>query len=1584
MGALDRRSAITVAYYRGLLASRLAEDQSRPGRMLSAGASEEEIKPYFELVRAKFGCLGISVGCINSPRNVTITGDKQQVDYMQQLLEDDGVFSQKLAITVAYHSRHMEAITGEYSSAIASRGNLSARQGKLAPIMVSSVTGSPISADELREEQYWVSNMVSPVRFVEALAKATSQRVLKGSQVVHDTSEVQFDDILELGPHAALQRPIKDTLTMAMASHHNKHSTPGYMSALVRDIGATDPLLRALGYLFCRNHRIDIHAVNQMASARVPPMPPLVDLPSYPFDHSRTYWRESRVSKGHRFRQAPRDDFLGVRVPDWNPYEAKWRRRIKLSEDPWLEDHVISQVNILPGAAVITMAVEAMRSVYKETSKHDLDGYFINSVQFIRAVTLSQHPDGTEIEFYLRATGQATDRDEGWREFRLYCLENDGWVEACRGNIRPSCMDVFGRVDQGLEAQLEMQRQADELRRIQATCCHTTDMERLYHAMAAKGVDFGPAHRSVRACAYNDNLECSGEVDAHAWKVKSRKFHQTDFIVHPTCLDGLFQLPHLPVADKGERLSSTVLTGIQSMWISNKIRDHTWVQACGKSDFSALGISTATVVAFDPSGERSLLTIDGLQGKDLHTDMSPRRAGQRLCWNFDTRPDIELLTPGELWEQVTQSFPLQPSPFQLDHDVKLLLYLCILRTLKQLTPDDISVMASHHQRYLRWMQREHAKLDRDGIDPSIRKDIEQHVSDDGFYNALLTSLEGRNKRGKFFAVLARNLYEILKGSCDALELMFQTPLVKDYYRELYKATNGLSKAQAFLDLLSHKFPRMKILEIGAGTGGMTRHVLDTLTQNGSGVPGAGNPRFAHYTYTDISAGFFSDGASLFGSFPHAVTFRVLDIEKDPIQQGFAAEEYDLIIADNIFHATRNLDVTLKHARMLLKPGGKLALFELTEPEVVRTNFAFGLLPGWWRFEDAYRDFSAGVLADTWHAALLKAGFSGVELNLTDYEDSVCHEHSALISTALAASDRIPDRSPRTAIVYDPEDHCQCTVSRALVAELNQIGPTDTVAVGLEDAVRLARREERWFFVVILELGSPVLASLNENLFSHVKDVLLYANGVLWVCRGGGMRPQLPEHAMVQGMFRGLRMEHHSSKFISLALESTTHHPLIISSRTAQVYRAVAWKHVDECEQEYVERNNRLCIDRLVECDYINEQLPALTAEEKEEEESRFGDHQALKLTIATPGLLETLRFTEDERVQEPLAPDEIEVEVMASGVNFSDCLLALGRISWDQFGSECSGTVHRHGSAVVDLPVGSRVCVSAQGTYQTYTRCNAADAIRIPDQMSYTEAAALPVVFLTAFHALIHVANLQPGESILIHSAAGGTGQAAIQIAQMLGAKIYATVGSEDKKTLLTERYQLAAEHVFDSRNASFATGIRRVTAGKGVNVVLNSLSGDLLVESWQCVAPFGRFLELGKKDILSNGNLPMRHFARNVSFHAVDLHGARKDCPSLLQRLRDEIALLVAQGNIKTLHPLHVFGGNEIEQAFRYLQSGQNTGKIVIEFRRDDRVKVRTSLADWVGLFALMLTTLQCRQGSRCSALGLSMPMLPMSSLED
>ncbi|KAF7587859.1 hypothetical protein BBP40_006628 [Aspergillus hancockii] len=1237
--------AAAVAYYRGLLSSRLANNKHHQGRMLAAGSSATDIHPSFKFVEAKFGRLGISVGCLNSPKNLTITGEEQQIDYLGQLLDKHGVFARKLAVNVAYRSPQIKSIADKYGKAM---GNLSPRDDVPCIKMVSSVTGSEVTKQEVCQKQYWVQNMISPVRFAESLKKAATLQISGTEKAVQDKIRLLFEDVLEIGPHSALQRSIKDTLGVV-----NKSSTAiGYVSTLVRGVNAINRVFDALGYLYCRGHAVNVRTINNLTSPTISSPTLLTRLPDYPFDHSHSYWRESR--------------------------EAKWRKRIKMSEEPWIEDHTIARVNILPAAAMLVMAVEAAKSASRSKAIQAISGYALKDVSFPRALAISRDPD------------------------------------ACRGSIRVSYVDDCGLVDKALEAGKDQERHAAELAKIRESCSRAVDMGKVYKALAENGVDFGPAHQVIKACSYNDDLEAFGELDPNQWKVKRRKYNQTDFTVHPTFLNGLFHMS-LVVMTKG------VVAGIDKAWIAecegltqSEVRMLAW----SKSTFTGLGNTTSTIEAFTSSGQSEK----------------------------SSTPTI-----------------LRP-PFEL----------------------------------------------------------KPYVDNEKFYNDLLIKLETLNKRGKLFATLARNIYAIFKGEQDALQLMFQTPLVRDYYREL-------------------------ILEIGAGTGGMTKYVLDTLVQTGPGEAGRGTPRFSHYTFTGISAGFFSDAKALFGRFPDKVTFSVLGIEKDPVGQGFQEGVFDLIIADNVFHATQNLDITVKHARKLLKPGGKLALFELTNPEVVRTNFAFGLLPGWWRYNDSYRTFSAGV-------------------SDSDYDDTVFHEHSALISTAKGgAADLV--QPPRTLIVFDQSTSLQSEICDILSTILASSGVSDTMALPLGEAVNLADIH-RWFCIVILELGKSFLWSITETQYQNLKVVLQAGGGILYFIR-------------------------------------------------------VAGRPVDDCEQEYVEKDGNLCIDRFVEADYLNQELERLMAD-KQSSESHFGDHESLALSITSPGLLNSLEFVEYDTTRSELEPDALEIKVEVGGVNFRDCLIALGRIAGDSFGFECAGTVCHKGCDVRDFKIGDRVSACTLGAYQTYTRCKEGDAILLPDAMTFLEAATMPVAFTTTLYALAHVANIQKSESILIHSAAGrwhGTGR-------------------NSNRSALWGR-DLRDYHIFDSRNNSFAMGVRRMTAGKGgVDVILNSLSCDLLVESWQCIALFGRFIELGKKDILTNSDLPKRPFSKTALFHAIDLHEARKCRPALLQQLRNDIQNLLAERKIAPPQPIHVYGIGEVEKAFRYLRSRMNTGKTVVEMRLDDLVK--------------------------------------------
>lgn len=231
----------------------------------------------------------------------------------------------------------------------------------------------------------------------------------------------------------------------------------------------------------------------------------------------------------------------------------------------------------------------------------------------------------------------------------------------------------------------------------------------------------------------------------------------------------------------------------------------------------------------------------------------------------------------------------------------------------------------------------------------------------------------------------------------------------------------------------------------------------------------------------------------------------------------------------------------------------------------------------------------------------------------------------------------------------------------------------------------------------------------------------------------------------------------------------------------------------------------------------------------------------------------------------------------------------------------------------------------------------------IPPNISAMEAASIPAAFTTAWIGLVNLARIRKGETILIHSAAGGVGQAAIQLCQHFGLEILATVGSTPKKELLMKRYDIPEHHIFDSRNTSFAPGVNRITRGRGVDVVLNSVAGEMLRQSWHLVAPFGRFVELGKRDILGNTGLDMAPFLRSVSFIGFNLEQYIEGRAEfeVFEKALDSIFDLVAAGKLHPIAPINLYNYRDAAKAFRALQSGKIIGKVVLRANEDEVVPV-------------------------------------------
>jgi acyl transferase domain-containing protein len=367
---------------------------------------------------------------------------------------------------------------------------------------------------------------------------------------------------------------------------------------------------------------------------------------------------------------------------------------------------------------------------------------------------------------------------------------------------------------------------------------------------------------------------------------------------------------------------------------------------------------------------------------------------------------------------------------------------------------------------------------------------------------------------------------------------------------------------------------------------------------------------------------------------------------------------------------------------------------------------------------------------------------------------------------------------------------------------------------------------------------------------------------------------------------------------------------------------------DTEEDEIAYRGDRRFIHRLRKTTLARRRRIPVRVPEKDEDNFRLETTRA--------GILDnlTIRLAPRQKVR----AGEVEIQVEAAGLNFSDVMKALdlypglpeGPVP---LGIECAGRISRTGPGVDGIRTGERVAALAPFSFGAYVTAPEAFLLPLPEGMSFEEAATLPIVYLTAYSALIRLGKLSRGERVLIHSASGGVGLAAIQLARHVGAEIFATAGTPEKRAYLKK---LGIRHVMDSRSLAFADEVLERTEGEGVDVVLNSLSGEAIAKGLSVLRDYGRFIEIGKRDIYSNRRLGLFPFRRNISFFVVDLDQAIREHPHKIRSLIKDFASLLRDRAVSPL-PYRRFSLADAQKAFRFMAQARHIGKIILTPRGDE-----------------------------------------------
>ncbi|KAF7128246.1 hypothetical protein CNMCM5793_002788 [Aspergillus hiratsukae] len=1555
-GGLSKQSALKVSYYRGFLAARLDELSSMKGSMLAVGLSKKDTQRYIDRIMCGRQGPRLVVACINSPRSVTVSGDEEQIDALHDLLQQDEVFSRKLVVNVAYHSFQMREIANEYQSAMGTLVKPSSGKKK-APVMMSSVTGDWVSNLELTDPAYWVRNMVLPVLFSDAVSRICSSpgkqtRKIDGSH----RFQMAISHLLEIGPHAALQGPCRDILKSI-----NKQADISYLSLLVRNKSAVKTTLECAGRLHCYGYPINLALVNATAFDGANQRRVLINLPEYPFNHSTAYWRESRKSKGYRCRRFGRLDLVGIPDPDGNPMEATWRNIIRVSEMPWVQEHKINNTILYPAAGMLVMAVEAIKQLVEPDKL--IVGFNIKDAVFPSALHILTHADGIETNIHMKRTREGKSDSSGWYEFRICSYDNNTWVENCTGTIQAA----FGAGETGLNTNGRVEREWQEglvqsYQNAAYTCAESIDASKFYEDIFASGYHYGPAFKAITAlrCDGRSNGQFVSDVRTYRWADDESSAVAQPHTIHPTTLDAVIHMMAGIVTYGGRKKSVAVPTRIDQAWISNGGLSHPTadsIKVHASSHRSPVGDARYSMTAVNCEMTRALLTISGLRVTALassEVSENGQLQTENLCHHIEWKPDLDLLDNDEVRAFSASGQSNGEQPVQYFTELDFLVTTYVDKVLKSV-PDFKTDHPPHMARYLEWLVDQQMALE-SGQSPFSSEEWRKRMKDESFVDAVHAKLKSTNKRGLLVSTVCRNLLKFLKGEIDPIVCLFERNLLDESYYEMVYCVPRIRQFARYLDALAHKNPHMKILEVGAGSGAMTQFCLQILSTNSEND--ATVPRYGQWDFTDISGSFFPKAQDLFASQGQRMRFKTLDIEQDPGLEGFECGTYDMVVAFLVLHATKDLSASLKNVRKLLKPydcpvnmsqlmpaitdtiycrGGKLVLFEITRPGAIRTTFVFGLFEGWWRGLEPYRQKNPCADSGQWERHLKEAGFSGCDVVIDDYSHEDCQEASLILSTAVQDTATL-EKSPRINVIIDAANGAQVELAGELEAQLRRAELANTTQTSVEHFLKREDHTNR-LDIALLEGYSPYLYDMNEQEFKRLQSLLTSTRNLVWVNGGGGHQP-CPQYRLVDGLFRVLREENHMTRLTILSLEqkaSIEHQAQQIVKLALSALRQETETGIDT---DYTELDGMLHVGRLVHATMVNQEISAKKLPQQRALRA-FGAEPRLRLEIGSPGLLNTLHFVEDTSPQKPLGPTEFEVKVKSVGLNFRDVLIALGRLDSEALGAEFAGLVTKVGSSFRKFQPGDRVLACYPSRHANYVRLEEnMTVIKIPDTMlSFSEAAALPVAYATAWIALNEIARLQQGEAILIHSGAGGTGQAAIQIAQLLGARVFTTVSNEHKKRFLVEKYNIPEDNIFSSRNTLFAKGIKRLTNNKGVDVVLNSLSSDGLFASWESIAPYGRFIEIGKNDILSNSKLPMLQFEQNITFAAVDLAAMTVDRPHVVIAALETILYLLREGKISLPDPLQVYGISDIEVAFRQMQSGKNSGKAVLEMRDTDEV---------------------------------------------
>ena len=1513
-GLLDLDEAVKVICVRSML-----QDRTRGmGKMAAVSVSEDA----FIKVREDLAITDVDVAAINSSDNITISGNEESILKLKEYYASKNIFFRVLNVDYPFHSSFMNMIEKDVLEEL--KGVGVTRSSASGVAYYSAVQGCRLADNTSLDNEYWWHNIREKVQFCQAV-----------SEMIQDGC----DYVLEIGSNAILQRYLRDISKKA-----------GVDTRVAGTLLANNDNLNRIRHVALECHLAQ-HNSDKSAFFSIPGN--FIDLPHYCWDEKYFGYKDSPEKPYNQYRVSP---LLGWPLQSTDP---AWQNLLEPAKNSLLRDHVVDGECVYAAADFIETALEGAVQYTK--------GQCVN-IEHLDILSSLVFDKENYKNLRFRIVESTLGFDIKTRDY----MTEDEWVHNAKGRILVTD-DALIKVQENYFDERLKSSSDNEI--------NTVSREEIYQITESLGLIYGEQFALV------DHIDICGDSLKIYLNKESLQSHQGNYVVHPGIMDAGF---HALFALKQLSDSRTAYLPVKFGRIS-VMKDADVAYLTARVLRTGARSILAGFQMFDASG-RCVGLMQNCRFNMMPKMESNSSDSTISSWYYDTlvAPHAHtaelpgVLNTGVIAENLVNAEKTHSSlnsrrkwfekilPLM---EQSVLLYG--LSSVKELMISDLDDDVQPVTLANGEVAVPQASLQGVYCANPLYKYIKKLLDD---RNLLRNTDDGM--------VVFPNMEELGSGD-DVVQYAYHLcpealPDLLPVYRIGNSLTSSLEEFTVNADIINNSRNADSLIYDGvrSAVADLVKFIKNTAAES-SDAPqerklrilsvGSGNLRlndvleniFKPQEYVEVVA-LTEDAVA------EAVTgdnVKKAKFDRDTLEVELNMEDpnvpakFDLIVVEEALYKSVNHLAAIQHLKSLLAPAGLLTVME-RYPDW-SANFCHGLSEDWWQLNDANEEVTPLKTPKYWQTMAANC-FKDVSV----YQEDAANGYQGGMYLILARNDAVNEE-------LSVKDAAEGTDSVSSALAVNSILLTDSAEL-LESSMIMNLRDrlsgkgmtcdastvdgfisalkdnaEAPSYCNYVYVGSAGLSSLNvlstetdvngsldgltklANCLNHRANSKKKDSGItLTVVTVNGSTVDyarfdeqvslIPQQSAILGLSRVVKSESEGLRQRSLDLIATESN---IDKLLDKVVLDLLYP--DVLDEVIITSGNRYRVVIVNRKQYENKHAAGVDSAVADEQQA-----ENYYLDFTSPGRLRNLCWK--PKHLDALRDNDIEVDVKVTGLNFRDIMLTMGLVPDDALengfsgpalGLEFAGVVSKVGSAVNEYKPGDRVLGFGSACFANKLVVPDYAVAPVPEDWSLDSAATAPIVFFTAWYAIKYLSRMEKGESILIHGAAGGVGIAAIQIANHLGLEVYATAGSDEKRDFLK---MLGVKHTYNSRSLDFCDEVMKDTAGIGVDAVLNCLSGEAMRCSLTVLKPFGRFMELGKRDFVENTSVGLRYLKENISYFAIDVDQLFKVYPQRAKALFHEVIGLFASGEFSPL-PFTRYSSDEVVNAFRFMQQGGQIGKVTV-----------------------------------------------------